>query len=124
MIAVSPLKSHPPGRLSLIRHVVGHRTVLSVAGEVDILTAPDLRAAIDAATSDGAMELWIDLTETEFMDSSGLHAILDAHERTRDLKRRLAVICPPGAVRRLFHIAGLEGLLPIFDDRTSAQLNS
>jgi anti-anti-sigma factor len=90
----------------------------------DRLTAPHLRAAIDAASADGAMELWIDLTHTEFMDSSGLHAILEAHERAGERNRRLAVICPPGAVRRLFDVTLVDGRLPIFGDRTSAQRNS
>jgi anti-anti-sigma factor len=121
MIAASP---PTPGLVSLNRHVVGHRTVLTVAGEVDIATAPELSAAIEAATADGAMELWIDLTQTEFMDSCGLHAILDAHVKTGVLGRRLVLICPPGAVRRLFEVTRVDGLLPVFDDLTEAQRNS
>ena len=101
-------------------HVIGRRTVVAVQGEIDLDTAPALVAAIDQALSDGAAELWIDLTETEFMDSSGLHALLDAQRRTSEINRRLAVICPGGAVRRLFEIAGVLGHMPLFDDRATA----
>jgi anti-anti-sigma factor len=110
--------------VTLIRRVVGHRAVLSVAGEIDLLTAPDFRRAIEEATADGIVELWIDLTQTGFMDSTGLHAILDARERAGELGWRLAVICPPGGVRRLFEVARVDGSLPIYDDRTSAQRGS
>ena len=82
-----------------------------------------MTAALDAASADGAMELWIDLTQTEFMDFSGLHAILDAHKRASGLRRRFAVICPPGGVRRLFEVTRADAQLPVFDDRTSAQRN-
>lgn len=112
------------GRVTLTHHAIGHRTVLAVAGEVDLLTAPELRVALDAAWETGAMELWIDLTETEFMDSTGLHAIVDAHERARELQRRLAVICPPGGVRRVFDVAGLTDRIPVFDGRGAAQRSS
>src|SRR3954467_12346158 len=77
-------------------HAVGRRTVVRVAGEVDLATVPALTSAADAALEAGALELWIDLTPTSFMDSSGLHALLDADARASALNRRLAVICPAG----------------------------
>jgi anti-sigma B factor antagonist len=105
----------------LASHVVGRRTVLSVYGEVDLATAPELAGAIDAALTAGTLELWVDLSETEFMDSSGMHALLDGQARMRELRRRLAVICPPGHVRRAFDVAGIGELLPVYDDRVAAQ---
>lgn len=106
---------------SIAAHIVGHRTVLDVAGEVDLQTTPALTAAIDEALAAGAAELWIDLTATQFMDSSGLHVLVAAHRRTEELNRRLAVICPPGRpVRRLFEIAGAAAVLPLYDDRAAA----
>jgi anti-sigma B factor antagonist len=109
------------GRCRLTSHVVGRRTVLAVSGEVDLATSPDLVAAIDAALNAGALELWIDLSETEFMDSSGMHALLDGHARVRELQRRLAVICPPGPVRRVFDISRVGEMLAVYDDRAAAQ---
>ena len=90
---------------SIRAHIVGHRTVLAVAGEIDLQTAPALAAAIDKALAAGAAELWVDLGATQFMDSSGLHALVSAHRRIQGLNRRLAVICPRRhPVRRLFEI--------------------
>ena len=100
---------------------VGHRTVLAVTGEVDLATAPELRSAVDTALASGAQELWLDLSATAFMDSSGLHVLLDAHRRMRRLRRRLAIVCPGGPVRRLFEIAGVADALPLYEDRATAQ---
>ena len=99
---------------------VGHRSVIGVTGEVDVHTAPSLRRVIDKAISAGGAEIWIDLSETEFMDSSGLHALVDAHARARELKRRLTVICPPGPVRRVIDVSGLVEQLPLAADRAEA----
>jgi anti-sigma B factor antagonist len=99
---------------------VGRRTILAVGGEIDLDSVGVLSAAVEAALSGGAAELWIDLTDTQFMDSSGLHVLLDARSRVRDLNRQLAIVCPSGPVRRLFDIAGVAERLPLYDDRAAA----
>jgi anti-sigma B factor antagonist len=124
-MAVSPLwQAQPdhglPAHARVVGSVVGRRTVLSVSGEIDIASALLLTDAVDDALRDGALELWIDLTRTDFMDSTGLHALLEAHRRVHELNRRLAVICPDGPVGRLFEIAGLTGELPLYADRAAA----
>jgi anti-sigma B factor antagonist len=106
--------------MTVRRRLVGHRTVLDVTGEVDIATAPELGSAVDTALASGAQELWLDLSATAFMDCSGLHVLLDAHRRMRGLRRRLAIVCPGGAVRRLFEIAGVADALPLYEDRAAA----
>ena len=94
--------------------------MLAVGGEIDLVTAPTLAAAIDEALSGGAAELWIDLSDTAFMDSSGLHVLLEARRRTCELNRRLAVICPGGTVRRVFEMSRVLERLPVFGDRAAA----
>jgi anti-sigma B factor antagonist len=102
------------------QHVVGRRIVLAVGGEVDVDSVAVVAATVEAALAGGAAELWIDLTQTQFMDSSGLHLLLETRARVRDLNRRLAIVCPPGCVRRLFDIAGVTEHLPVYDDRAAA----
>jgi anti-sigma B factor antagonist len=93
--------------------VVGPRTVLAVTGEIDLATAPRLREAVAAAFAAGACELCIDLAETTFMDSSGLHVLLDAAQQAEELDRELTIACPPGPVRRVIEIAGLGTEIPV-----------
>jgi anti-sigma B factor antagonist len=101
-------------------HVVGRRTVLAVDGEIDLASVPVLASAIDAALAGGAAELWIDLTDTQFMDSSGVHLLVTTRSRVRDLNRHLAIVCPPGPVRRLFEVTGVLDHLPVYEDRAAA----
>ena len=72
----------------------------------------------------GALDLWIDLSATTFMDSSGLHLLLDTKRRAHELRRRLAIVCPPGTVRRVFDIAGVADALPLYEDLASAHRDS
>ena len=98
--------------LTIAEHRVGRRAVLSVAGEVDISTAADLGAAIDTAAT-RAFEVWVDLSETTFMDSSGLHAMAQARARLADANIRLATICANGPVLRVVKLAGFDRIFEV-----------
>jgi anti-sigma B factor antagonist len=99
--------------MTVRRHDLDGRSVLAIGGEVDLATAPELRSAIEGALASGAGELRLDLGGTSFMDSSGLHVLFDCHARAGE---RLAIVCPPGPVRRLFEITGFADRLPLAHD--------
>ena len=107
------------GAVSIAEHRVGRRAVLSVAGEVDICTADDLRAAIETAAT-RVFEIWVDLSETTFMDSSGLHAMAQARTRLADANLRLALICPDGPVLRVLKLTGFDRMFEIHASRSEA----
>jgi anti-sigma B factor antagonist len=94
----------------------GSRTDLAVTGEVDLASVDVLRSAVFAALEAGATELVIDLSETEFIDSAGLHLLVDTEREVDRLRGRLAIVCPPGPMRRVFDITGLAAMLPLHDD--------
>jgi anti-sigma B factor antagonist len=119
---VTPPDSGPAMFVS--RRVIGRRTVLRVSGEIDFASVPTLADAIDSALGDGALELWIDLSPTSFMDSSGLRLLLELWRRLSQVNRRLAIICPRGPVRRVFDVAGFSDRLPLFDEPAAAHLPS
>jgi anti-sigma B factor antagonist len=98
---------------------VGLRRLLDVAGELDLATAPSLTAALQAALASGAREIWIDLSGVTFMDSSGLHALLAVRDQLHD-GRRLVLIAPPGRVRRLLELTGVDGIFAVFADHRGA----
>ncbi len=92
---------------------VGRRAVVTVDGEIDVACADLVTDALLAAASDGAGEIWLDLSDTDFMDSAGLHAILLAYRELLGQQRRLALICGDGMVRRLIELARLDDLMPL-----------
>ena len=99
---------------------VGRRFVIVPSGEIDLATVGVLDAAVVRALESGAADLWIDLANVDFIDSTGLTAIVRAHRALDDGRRRLAVICPEGPVRRAFEVSGLDAHVALFPDRSSA----
>jgi anti-sigma B factor antagonist len=99
---------------------VGQRTVVAAAGEIDLVTAQRLEDAADGALERGAQDLWIDLSDVEFIDSTGIHTLLEVRGRVKALNRRLAVICPLSPIRRAFELTGLAEELPLYTSRDEA----
>lgn len=95
--------------------------VLSVRGELDLLTAPVLREALLPVLERGTSPVVVDLSEVPFMDSSGVHALLHTRERLGSQNRRLAIACREhGQVHRLLALVGLLDAFSVYRSRNGA----
>jgi anti-anti-sigma factor len=88
------------------------RVTVRPAGEVDLVTAPELQAIATDLLENGFGELVLDLRGLTFIDSSGLRAVLAITAVATRLRARLSVIPAPPIVQRAFVIAGLADRLP------------
>lgn len=93
------------------------RAVLTVRGELDLATAPQLEQAVDEQLS-GAGDLVLDLRELDFMDSTGLRIIITAHARASAEGRSFALLrpAPDSTVAKILSIAGLDTQITLVDD--------
>jgi anti-sigma B factor antagonist len=94
----------------------GGRLRLRLTGELDLYTAPALDDALVEAEGESWPLLVIDLTELEFMDSSGLRLVVRSHARAEQSGRRLVVVNGPDTVARVFSATDLDSKLHIVDD--------
>ncbi len=94
--------------------------VLSLVGELDISSSPDLERALTQAEGDAPATVVLDLSGLTFMDSSGLRAVLEADQRARADGRRLAVVPGPPAVRRVFTVTLLDRRLDLIETADDA----
>jgi len=89
---------------------------ISVAGELDLDTAPALEGELRRARENGGASVLIDLSDCQFIDSSGLALIIAAWrdlEATADAS--LAMCCARDQVERLLRIAGAYDAISIYD---------
>jgi anti-anti-sigma factor len=96
-------------------------TRVSVAGELDIGTAPRIEEALAAVERKGPPLIVLDLRGLEFMDSTGLRTILDADSRAREAGRRLAVVQGDDNMKRVFEVTRLYDRVQIVDDPAEAE---
>ena len=94
--------------------------VVAVRGELDLGTAPELEAPLEEAI--GAQEpLLIDLSECEFIDSTGIAMIVRAWQQLGNGDEGQVVICSDNEqVRRVLEITGLELSIPVHASRDEA----
>jgi len=93
--------------------------VVSVSGELDMLTAPDLRVAV--ADRIPSVELVVlDLDGVRFLGTSGLAALIELREQAHRAGVELRIACPERRVLRPIGIAGLHHLFDIHDDVQAA----
>jgi anti-sigma B factor antagonist len=90
----------------------GH--LISVAGEIDMSNATELAEYI-VQFEDG--EVALELSDVTFVDSSGLRALLAAHERLKRGGTRLVIRKASARVLRVLEIAGLDSVLDVETDR-------
>lgn len=84
-------------------------------GELDISTAPRLEEMLLRTEADGPALLVIDLSELDFMDSTGLRLLISADQRARDAGRRLVLIQGNEMVQRVLRLTRLDERLEIVD---------
>ncbi|RDI50824.1 anti-anti-sigma factor [Nocardia mexicana] len=82
-------------------------TVLTVAGEVDLATAPALENAIEATLGGKPAALIIDLAQVTFLASAGMAALVGAHQRAGQ-STRIAVVADGPATSRQLRMTNLD----------------
>lgn len=86
----------------------------AVAGEVDLLTAGDVEAAITAGVAAAASTLVIDLTEVSFLDSAGLAVLARSQMKAGERIPLLIVVTHPAVLTPL-RLTGMDKICTIFD---------
>lgn len=114
MLATS-LRPRGPFRLELSEQDDGERTLIHARGEVDVVTAPKLASRLDTLLRAGGKDVVVDLSDTEFLDSAGLHVLMNAQRRLTRRSRQLQVLCAPGPVRHVIELARLAETLNVTD---------
>jgi anti-sigma B factor antagonist len=100
-------------RVDVARENAGVR--ICPVGEVDMATIGHLRARIDEELRSGVERLILDLRQVTFLDSAGLHLVVDLDARAARNGMQFAIIAGPPAVQRTFAIAGLGARLPFVE---------
>ena len=99
-------------RTRIVR-VEGNQATVYTAGEIDITSAPALRSALTQCLAEGCTELTVDMTDLEFIDSSGLGVLVWALKQLRTREGRLVVRNPPAIAQKILGISGLSPYLDI-----------
>ena len=95
-----------------ITHHGGH-TVLSPHGDIDFATAAALKEAVTETLLAGDIHVVVDLLAVEFIESTGLGALIGARRRALALNGSFALVCDQDQLLKIFQVTGLDKVFAI-----------
>lgn len=98
----------------------GGAVVVRSRGRLDMVAAPQLRALVTDQVGDGATRVVVDLTETSFIDSSGLGALIAGLKTTRQAGGDLRIAAAGEQVRMVLELTQMHTVLRPYDDVEAA----
>ena len=80
---------------------------IALTGELDMAAAPSLERILSGLADANVV---LDISDLEYLDSSGLAVLVAAHSRAADAGRSVSFTAPPPPIRRVFSVTGLSDL--------------
>lgn len=103
------------GALSMSSERNGPVHTLRLAGDLDLATSNRVEVELRRVEASDARTIVIDLSELAFINSTGVHLLVDAERRSRADANGLTLLRGPATVQRVLRICGVETALPFTD---------
>src|SRR5205085_12653209 len=94
--------------------------VTSLAGEVDLYTAPEFKQQLLEAIGQGGKGVVVDFTDTTVIDSTTLGVLVGGVKRLRSNDGQLSLVCSDRNITKIFEITGLDRVFTIYPSRNEA----
>ncbi|WP_327111583.1 STAS domain-containing protein [Streptomyces sp. NBC_01341] len=112
--------THSPNLVLTVLHPADSVAVLTVAGEIDVDSAPALRTKAMELIRRGRPHIVLDLAPLEFCDSSGLNTMIGILRYAKDRHGSLTLVAAPPHVARLLDVTGVGVLMPVLPTASEA----
>ena len=94
--------------------------VISLAGEVDLYTAPEFKQQLLEVIGQGGKQVIVDFSDTTFIDSTTLGVLVGGVKRLRANDGQLSLVCSDRNITKIFEITGLDRVFTIYPTRDEA----
>ncbi len=111
----SPGERSGPGELIIRASREDGALLLALYGELDLATAPLLQRKLEMIASQRPAHVVVDLSGLQFLDSTGLHALVSVHRGWSAEGRTFTLIRGPRAVQRVFELTETDRLFDFED---------
>jgi anti-sigma B factor antagonist len=107
--------------LEFKREALGEVEILTLKGNLDALTAPELRPTIDELVANRKIKVVFDLHELTLIDSSGVGAIVSLFKRVRMLGGDVKIACLANQPKEIFRLLRLDRAFDLFESVEEAR---
>ena len=93
----------------------GSWTVVPLSGDIDLASAPALRSRLADATQDAPARVILDLSELDFIDSTGLGVLVGTLRRVRGTGGDIRIAGARAGIERVFSVTGLDRVFGLYE---------
>ncbi|MGI6108617.1 MAG: STAS domain-containing protein [Eubacteriaceae bacterium] len=86
-----------------------------IVGEVDVATASPFRDALEQAVDSGAKEIFLDISDMEYIDSTGIGILIDMKKNIMEPDQEFVLIHPKRSIAKLFQLTGVDQIFRIVE---------
>ena len=108
------------GKLSCELGDEGGVAIVTLGGQADVYTSPEMSKILEAYISRGQANILLNLEELEYLDSSTLAALLRAQKKAKNLGGDVKLLKLEGEPRKVFDVSGFLSIFDNFSDRDEA----
>jgi len=94
--------------------------IVSINGEIDVYTSPQVKQVINALIEKGIYNLIINLEQVRYIDSTGLGVLIGALKKVREQNGHIFLVCVDQQIKKVFTITGLIKIFKIFENNDKA----
>lgn len=98
----------------------GSIAIVTLKGQADVYTSPEISKVLDAYISRGQRNILIDLADLEYLDSSTLAVLIKAQKKARETGGDVKLLKLAGEPRKVFEVSGFFHLFDTFASRDEA----
>lgn len=95
-------------------------TIVSIKGDVDLYSSPQVRKAVIALTGKKTAIILINLSDVGYMDSSGVATLVEGLQQVGKYKGQFKLFGLAPAVKEVFELSRLDKVFDIHSDETAA----
>jgi anti-sigma B factor antagonist len=90
----------------------GDEHVIVLKGELEMSTVAAAQSELIKVEASGCRQIVLDLRGLSFLDSTGVHLLMQAHARAEATGRSVALLVDKGPVHRVLDVSGALSILP------------
>jgi anti-sigma B factor antagonist len=109
------------GQMKVLHEKLNALDLLKLVGRLDASTSKEFKNKIGALTEENRFNVLLDLSELDFIDSSGLGALVGALRTVNNHGGDIKIAATKPQVRAIFELTRLHRVFAIFNDRAAAE---
>jgi len=106
--------------MEIVQREIGEIVILDISGEINLFNAPEIKEIIDNLVQAKKIRLVVNLQKVNFIDSSGLGALISGLTVLKKQEGGLRIINITKNVQKTFELTNLTSFFGIFDSEEAA----